>query len=293
MQQPQARVGSPHPHTPHLRGGAGGIGRAPRFPTGAPAAALPKGNLRASSGSGEPSGQGALRRTPFAGALRWEEKLPSFPRSPTHFNELSGGTPPRRLPRIRPPGSPAPCKEASGGGWTLAAVSAWPGGRACPVLGVFWKRAGIFWKRAAAFPAQRAQPRGGSERRRRCRWQPALLPPAGSHGHGEIWPSRLLRRGNLFRASRRDRSLKASQLRGPSPPPATSSPRLRRERVNHSGTTGFAGPHQVRAGASQRRPRPLAAPAQPGGSRAVQGAWPGRHTAPGSSPITELGTNWS
>lgn len=78
----------------------------------------------------EPSGQGALPRTPFAGALRWEEKLPSFPRSPTHFNELSGGTPPRRLPRIRPPGSPAPCKEASGGGWTLAAVSAWPGGRA-------------------------------------------------------------------------------------------------------------------------------------------------------------------
>lgn len=73
------------------------------------------GNLRTSSGSEEPSGQGALPRTPFAGALRWEEKLPSFPRSPTHFNELSGGTPPRRLPRIRPPGSPALCKEASGG----------------------------------------------------------------------------------------------------------------------------------------------------------------------------------
>lgn len=153
MQQPQARGGSLHPHTPHLRGGAGGTGQAPRFPTEAPAAALPKGNLGASSGSGEPSGQGALRRTPFAGALRWEEKLPSFPRSPTHFNELSGGTPPRRLPRIRPPGSPAPCKEASGGGWTLAAVSAWPGGRACPVLGVFLEEGWDFLEEGCDVPS--------------------------------------------------------------------------------------------------------------------------------------------
>lgn len=91
---------------------------------------------------------------------------------------------------------------------------------------------GFFWKGAATCPARCAQAPGGSEPPRRCRG-PAPLPPAGSHGHGEIWPSRLLRRGNLFRASRRDRSLKASQLRGPSPPPATSSPRLRRERVNH------------------------------------------------------------
>lgn len=127
-----APLGSLHPHSP-----ISAVGRAapaePRVsPSGLRQPLCPRagrrsggvasggGNLRASSGCGEPSGQGALPRTPFAAALRWEEKLPSFPRSPTHFNELSGGTPPRRLPRIRPPGSPAPCKEASGGGWTLA-----------------------------------------------------------------------------------------------------------------------------------------------------------------------------
>lgn len=86
----------------------------------------------------EPSGQVALAAAPCAGLQRWEEKLSSFPRSPTHFNELSGGTPPRRLPRIRPPGSPAPFKEASGGGWTLAAVSKprpLPAGGGCAVPG--------------------------------------------------------------------------------------------------------------------------------------------------------------
>lgn len=78
----------------------------------------------------------SLLRAPFAGSLCWEEKLWSFPRSPTHFNELSGGTPPRRLPRIRPPGSPTPFKEASGGGWTLAACPPRPKDGHC-LLGIF------------------------------------------------------------------------------------------------------------------------------------------------------------
>lgn len=106
------------------------------------------------------------------------------------------------------------------------------------------------------------------------RWQPALLPPAGSHGHGEIWPSRPLRRGNLLRASRRDRSLKASQLRGPSPPPGTSSPRLRSERVNHwVGRLVLKGP--IKRG--QGPPSAAAAPDSPfaaGGQRSHAGSLP-------------------
>lgn len=100
-------------------------GKAPAGPAAEEAFALPPGSQGAEQAA-------ALPRPPFAGSLRWEEKLSSFPRSPTHFNELSGGTPPRRLPRIRPPGSLAPFKEASGGGWTLAGLSAWPRGWALP-----------------------------------------------------------------------------------------------------------------------------------------------------------------
>lgn len=102
-----------------------------------------RGSLGASSRLLEARRAGRCRSLALRGARRWEEKLSAFPRSPTHLNELSGGTPPRRLPRIRPPGSPAPFEEASGGGWTLAALSARPEGRAlpawlCALLGLFF-----------------------------------------------------------------------------------------------------------------------------------------------------------
>lgn len=169
----------------------------------------------------EPSRQVVLPHAPFAGSLCWEEKLSSFPRSPTHFNELSGGTPPCRLPRIHPPGSPAPFKEASGGGWTLTGLSVWPRGWA--------QLAWLFWKRAGTCPAQGTQHQDGSEPLWQSQWQPSLLlSPAGSHEQGEIWPSRLSRTGNLFRASQRGCLLKASQHRVPLP---TSRRRLQRRRL--------------------------------------------------------------
>lgn len=186
---PRPRVG--FPACPHPRSRAGGVGRAPCFPSGALATALPKSQeakhrrgqrqrkpLRFLPARGEPSRRVALPRAPFAGSLRWEEKLSSFPRSPTHFNELSGGTPPRRLPRIHPPSSPAPFKEASGGGWTLAGLSAWPRGWALPA----W----FFWKRAATCPAQRAgaalSPSGNASSRRPFPSHPQALMSGGKFG---------------------------------------------------------------------------------------------------------------
>jgi len=227
---------------------------------------------------GEPS-----PRAPFAGSLRWEEKLSSFPRSPTHFNELSGGTPPRRLPRIRPPGSPAPFKEASGGGWTLAGSSAWPGGRA--LLGVFGKRVAACPARCTGMAPSPSGDAGGSRPFSSC--------PQASTSGGKIWLSRLLRRGNLVRASRRDRWLKASQRRVPlpashcrpqAPALAAASPLLRREPINHGWEYWLRRARRAsaggRKGAFQRLPP---APPQPLASQ------PEPCPAPGSSPVTELG----
>lgn len=102
-------------------------------------------------------------------------------------------------------------------------------------------------------PAQPCRPQGGPEPPQRC--QAAPLPPGALRARGNLAvPSP--REGNLFRASRRDRSLKASQPRGR---PRLALPCSQRERVKRwAGLLVLRGPKK--RGQSPRQPLGRARP---------------------------------